>query len=93
MPWSQALHEPVVLPDGRRLDTLADAGRYIAQLPETGQGFPEWQAAAEALLLVAEHWGPTMFARIGIMRALNHGKPNPDLGPRRKLAKAYRLVK
>jgi hypothetical protein len=25
----------------------------------------------EALLLVAEHGGPTMFARIGIMRALN----------------------
>jgi hypothetical protein len=25
----------------------------------------------EALLLVVEHGGPTMFARIGIMRALN----------------------
>ena len=25
----------------------------------------------EALLLVAEHDGPTMFARIGVMRALN----------------------
>jgi hypothetical protein len=30
-----------------------------------------WQAAMEALLLVAEHDGPTMFARIGVMRALN----------------------
>ena len=30
----------------------------------------------QALLLVAEHDGPTMFAR-GMMRALNHGKPNP----------------
>ncbi|MET4023515.1 hypothetical protein ABIC10_008656, partial [Bradyrhizobium sp. S3.2.12] len=32
---------------------------------------PEWQAAMEALILVAEGGGPTMFARIGIMRALN----------------------
>jgi hypothetical protein len=31
----------------------------------------EWQAAMEALLLVAEHDGPTMFSRIGFMRALN----------------------
>jgi hypothetical protein len=32
---------------------------------------PEWQAAIEALMLVVEHGGPTMFARIGITRALN----------------------
>jgi hypothetical protein len=33
----------------------------------------EWKAAMQALLLVAEHDGPTMFARIGVMRALNRG--------------------
>jgi hypothetical protein len=33
---------------------------------------PEWQAAMEALILVATLGGPTMFARIGVMRALNH---------------------
>ena len=38
----------------------------------------------EALILVAERGGPTMFARIGMMRALNHGKPNPELEPSRK---------
>jgi hypothetical protein len=32
---------------------------------------PEWQAAIEALMLVADRGGPTMFARIGVMRALN----------------------
>jgi len=32
---------------------------------------PEWQAAMEALMLVATSGGPTMFARIGVMRALN----------------------
>jgi hypothetical protein len=43
-------------------------------------------------LLVAEHGGPVMFARIGIMKALNHGKPNPAIAPRRKRAKAYRKM-
>jgi hypothetical protein len=32
---------------------------------------PEWQAAIEGLMLVAELGGPTMFARIRVMRALN----------------------
>ncbi len=37
----------------------------------------------EALLLVAEHDGPTMFARIGIMRALNRGHVR-EFNPSRK---------
>jgi hypothetical protein len=40
-------------------------------LPKAEHVAPEWQAAMEALILVATHGGPTMFARIGIMRALN----------------------
>ena len=39
------------------------------------------QAAMEALILVAESGGPTMFARIGVMRALNRHVErvfNPD---------------
>jgi hypothetical protein len=42
---------------------------------------PEWQAAIEALMLVADLGGPTMFARIGVMRALNRHVArvfNPD---------------
>jgi hypothetical protein len=41
----------------------------------------EWQAAMEALTLVATSGGPTMFARIGVMRALNRHVErvfNPD---------------
>ena len=41
------------------------------KLPKAEHEAPEWQAAMEALILVAEHDGPTMFARIGVMRALN----------------------
>jgi hypothetical protein len=41
------------------------------KLPKAEHSAPEWQAAMEALILVAETDGPTMLARIGIMRALN----------------------
>jgi hypothetical protein len=47
----------------------------------------------EALILVATSSGPTMFARIGIMPALNRSKPDPTIAPPRKSAKAYRIVK
>ena len=52
------------------LRTLRDAGSYITKLLKANA--PEWQAAMEALILVAEGGGPTMFAHIGFMRALNH---------------------
>ena len=51
--------------------TLRDAADYIMKLPKAEQDLEEWQAAVEALLLVVELNGPTMMARIGIMRALN----------------------
>jgi hypothetical protein len=41
----------------------------------------KWQAAMEALILVATSGGPTMFARIGVMKALNRHVErvfNPD---------------
>ena len=47
------------------------AAHDIMKLPKAGHEAAEWQAAMEALLLVAEHDGPTMFARIGMLRALN----------------------
>jgi len=51
--------------------TLEAAGNYITKLPKSKQNLEEWQAAIEGLMLVVELGGPTMFARIGIMRALN----------------------
>jgi hypothetical protein len=47
---------------------LRDAALYITKLPKAEHDADEWQAAMEALLLVAERNGPTMFARIGVMR-------------------------
>ncbi|MEH2506417.1 hypothetical protein V1290_005228 [Bradyrhizobium sp. AZCC 1578] len=71
MPWSASFEDPIPLPDGRRLLTLKDAATYIMDLPKAEHSAPEWQAAMEALILVAESGGPTMLARIGVMRALN----------------------
>jgi hypothetical protein len=69
--WNRQFDEPILLANGRKLATLRDAALYITTLPKAEHDAPEWQAAMEALLLVAERNGPTMFARIGMMRALN----------------------
>jgi hypothetical protein len=69
--WSREFDEPIHLPRGRQLVTLKDAAEYIQKLPEAEQLLEAWQAAVEALLLVVELNGPTMMARIGLLRALN----------------------
>jgi hypothetical protein len=49
--------------------------------PAASKHQEEWRAAMEALILVAASGGPTMFARIGVMRALNRHVErvfNPD---------------
>jgi hypothetical protein len=71
--WERRFDAPIPLPRGRHLVTLEDAGRYITKLPKAEHEAREWQAAMEALILVATSGGPTMFARIGVMQALNRG--------------------
>ena len=55
------------------LSLYDDAGNYILKLPESEHTAPEWQAAMGALGLVVTLGGPTMFARIGIMRSRRAG--------------------
>jgi hypothetical protein len=65
---------------GRQFVTLEDAGDYITKLPKAEHEAPEWQAAMEALILVATKGGHTMLPRI-VMRALNRRVErvfNPD---------------
>ncbi len=69
MPWSTPFEDPIPLPNGRQLLTLRDAANHITKLSKAEHPAPEWQAAMEALILVAESGGPTMLARIGVMRA------------------------
>ena len=74
--WSREFEEPITIPPrgprgkSRELVTLKDAGEYIAKLPKAEHTATEWQTAVEALLL-AVRGGPTMLARIGIMKAIN----------------------
>jgi hypothetical protein len=91
--WHQQFFDPIELPSGRMLVTLRDAARYITKLPKAAHDAEEWQATMQALLLVAERDGPTMFARIGMMRALRRHEPKAAPAPRRKRAKAYRIVR
>ncbi|QPF88618.1 hypothetical protein [Bradyrhizobium commune] len=78
--WGQPFEDPIEV-DGRKLVTLRDAGEYIVDLPKKTHDRPDWRTAMEALLLVVERDGPTMLARIGMMRALNN-KPPPSLAKR-----------
>ena len=79
--WSRAFHDPIPLPRGRQLVTLKDAGNYITKLAKAEHEAPEWQAAMQALILVATRGGPTMLARIAVMWALSRHVErglNPD---------------
>ena len=89
MSWSRRFFDPIELPDGRRLATLKDAAEHITGLPASEHDLPHWRAAVAALILSAEH-GETgadpMLARIGMMQALQVGKPEarPHHGRRRQ---------
>jgi hypothetical protein len=79
--WDRLFDEPIPLPKGKPLVTLRDAASYIMRLSKAEQNLDEWQTAMQALLLVVEQNGPTMFARIGVMSALNRNVKrvfNPD---------------
>lgn len=91
MASDQLFFDPITLPGRKPLVTLRDAAQYISKLPKAERDAEEWQAAMQALMLVVEQNGPTMFARIGVMRALHRDKPKAAPAPRRKRAKAYKV--
>jgi hypothetical protein len=57
LPWSTLFEDPIPLPNGRWLLTLRDAANHITELPKAEHSAPEWQAAMQALILVAETGG------------------------------------
>ncbi len=57
MSWSRRFDDPIPLPRGRQLITLEDAGTYITKLPKAEHEAAEWQAAMQALILVATSGG------------------------------------
>ena len=69
MAWSRSFDEPILLPDGKMLNTLRDAGNYIIALPPETVRLPRWQLAMEALSQVSES-SPTTQARRAFIAAL-----------------------
>ena len=81
MPWSTPFDEPIALRGGGTLTTLQHAADYIMKLPSDVQQQQRWQVAVENLIKAAETGGGwLMFARIGMMRALN-GKQGTAISP------------
>jgi len=72
MPWSTPFDEPIRLRGGAMLTTLQHAADHVMQLPSEVQQQERWQIAVENLINAAEIGGAwLMFARIGMLRALN----------------------
>jgi len=75
MPWSTPFDTPIALRGGGKLTTLKHAADYVMKLPNDLQQQQRWQVAVENLIKAAETGGGwLMFARIGMMRALNHDR-------------------
>jgi hypothetical protein len=90
--WKREFDDPISLPNGGELRTLHDAAAYITKLPKVEHDAPEWRTAIEVLMLVAEHGGPTMMARIGVMQGLHrHDRSAP--APRQRRAKKHRIIR
>lgn len=73
--WGKKFDNPIMPPNGKPLVTLRDAANYIIALPKKESAVPEWQAAMQALILVAECDGQAMLASIGVMLALHRNDP------------------
>ena len=89
MSWHQQFFDPIVVPGRKPLLTLRDAALYITKLPKAEHDTPGWQAAMQALLLVAEHDGqhpPMPAACCGVKRAEGGHPCRRACGMRRQLS-------
>ena len=66
----EAFSRTHMLPDGKKLATLRDAGDHIRSLPNSQQDAKQWQTAMHCLIEAADHGGSVMNARIGVSQAL-----------------------
>jgi hypothetical protein len=70
MSWDRPFAQPVPLPKGPPARTLRHAADYIRTLPPPERERQEWRLAIQMLIDAAEDRGPMLFARMGIVRAL-----------------------
>ena len=71
MSWERPFDQPVPLPSGPPARTLRDAANYIKKLPKSEHDSPEWRLAIQMLIDAAEYRGPMLFAKMGMLRAVN----------------------
>jgi hypothetical protein len=80
--WSRRFEEPIELPDGRKLKTLAEAMASLAkEIPKSEHKMDKVQAAAHFVTRAAEHGGPMIFAQMGMIQAIHRLRErvfNPD---------------
>ena len=69
--WERPFDQPVPLHGERPARTLRDAGNYIRKLPESERNTREWRLAVQMLIDAAEDRGPLLFAKMGMVRAIN----------------------
>lgn len=77
MSWDRPFAQPVPLPAGAPARTLRDAADYIRNLPQSERDRQEWRLAVQMLIDAAEDRGPMLFARMGIVRALETSVESP----------------
>jgi hypothetical protein len=70
MSWDRPFDQPVPLPSGPPARTLRDAANYIARLPKSEHDSRKWRLAVQMLIDAAEDRGPMMFAKMGLLRAV-----------------------
>jgi hypothetical protein len=85
--WQRPFHDPIQPPKGKAIVTLKDAAQYILTLPKREAAAEHWQLTMAQLIDAAVH------ARIAVLKALNHGLPDPKTEPRRKAIKKHRIVR
>jgi len=90
--WEREFDEPIMA-GKRELVTLRDAGEYIAALPVTEAHAKHWPTAMQCLIDAADRGGIVMLADVAFRKALAHEETAPEPEPRRRRAKAYKVIR
>lgn len=78
MCWSARFQPPVEVPNGKPLQTLADARKFLLKLPENERRTKVVQAVIETLLMAAMRTGYVPHAQASMV-ALIQSKTKPQL--------------
>jgi hypothetical protein len=90
MSWDRSFDQPVPLPAGGPARTLRDAADFIRGLPKAERNRPEWRLAIHTLIEASEDRSPMLFARMGILHAMDRSIPAPARSVQRERPKLTR---